>query len=493
MGIHSDPVFTISSVIVCALLHLEKRRTDGKVAERKKKAICLLSNYLIAFNSAVKISTMRYSLRNGLFWLFIYLLLGLIPMGIAIAGELPEFRTFWIEFGVALGFIGLSMFALQFLYSGRFERIAPRFGKDNIINFHREIGITAFLLIMAHPVVLIFADPEFIAYFDPTVNFMRAIALSFVTVAIIAITVSSIWRMTFKLQYEHWRLLHGFLALAIVFIGVVHAMQVSHYLEPLWKKIALGAVMAPAMFLTIHTRFVRPWRNKNKPYKVTDVREELGNCWTITIEPEGHKKMDYSPGQFAWITIGPTPFSLQQHPFSFSSGAREPVIKFTATAEGDFTSTWKDIEPGTRAWLEGPFGSFTPDRESHLFLIMGGIGVTPAMSMLRTMRDENDPRKAVLIYANTTWEEITFREELEELRRQIDLQVIHLLEEPPEEWDGETGLVHKDLLEKYLPDQPNDYMYFICGPEPMMDIAGIALHDLEIKWSRIYMERFQIV
>jgi len=436
---------------------------------------------------------MRYSLGNGLFWLTIYILLGLIPMGIAVAGEIPEFRTFWIEFGVALGFIGLSMFALQFLYSGRFERIAPRYGKDNIINYHRQIGITAFFLVMAHPVVLIFADPDFLSYFDPTVNFMRAIALSFATIAIIGITVTSIWRITFKLNYEYWRLLHGFLALAIVFIGVVHAMQVSHYLEPLWKKIALGAVMAPAMYLVIHTRFVRPWRNKKKPYIVTDVTEEIGDCWTLTIKPEGHRKMEYTAGQFAWITIGPTPFSLQQHPFTFASSARDDSIKFTAKADGDFTSTWKDMEPGTHAWLEGPFGSFTPDKESHLFLIMGGIGITPAMSMLRTMRDDKDPRKAVLIYANKKWEDITFREELEELSREIDLKVIHLLDEPSDEWEGETGQVSKEFLEKYLPDQRNDYVYFICGPSPMMDIAGISLHDLDVKWNRIYMERFQIV
>ena len=134
---------------------------------------------------------MRYSLRNGLFWLFIYILLCLVPIGIAIAGELPEFRSFWIEFGVALGFVGLSMFALQFLFSGRFKRIAPRFFKDKILNYHREIGITAFFLVLAHPVILISADPEFLAYFDPSVNFMRAIALSFVSMAIIMITATA--------------------------------------------------------------------------------------------------------------------------------------------------------------------------------------------------------------------------------------------------------------------------------------------------------------
>jgi len=436
---------------------------------------------------------MRYSLKNGILWLFIYILLALIPMLIAIAGELPEYRTFWIEFGVALGFIGLSLFALQFLFSGRFRRIAPKYGMDNIINYHREIGIVAFFLILAHPLILLIAEPEFIVYFDPRVNFFRAIALSFVTIAIILITVTSIWRITFKLQYEHWRLLHGVLGLAIVFIGVTHSIQVSHYLEPLWKKLSLGAVMAGAMYLVIHTRLVRPWLMKKYPYKVTDVNEEIGDATSLTIKPEGHEKMNFIPGQFAWLTLGDTPYTLQQHPFSFASSASDSTITFTATPEGDFTSTWKDIEPGTQAWLEGPFGSFTPVENSHLFLIMGGIGVTPAMSMLRTLRDEGDNRKATLMYANKAYDDIAFRDELEEMKNDIDLKVVHVLEEPPEDWEGEEGFVTKDILEKHLSENPNEYVYYICGPDPMMDKVSIALHDLGIKWNHIYMERFQIV
>lgn len=436
---------------------------------------------------------MRYTFKNGLFWISIYLILGLIPMGIAIAGDIPEFRTFWIEFGVALGFIGLSLFALQFLFSGRLQKIAPKFGQDNIINFHREIGITAFFLVLAHPIILILAEPEYIAYFDPRVNLMRAIALSVATVSIILITATSIWRISFKLEYEYWRLLHGLLAMAIVFIGVVHAIQVSHYLEPLWKKISLAGIMGGALYLVIHTRIVRPWKNRGKPYQVTEVKNEFGNSWSLTVKPEGRHRLNFLPGQFAWLTLGSSPFSLQQHPFSIASSARDETVTFTAKEEGDFTSGWDDVVPETRAWLEGPFGSFSPYEEMNLFLIMGGIGITPAMSMLRTMRDDNDPRKAILIYANVDWDDVTFRKELDELSKEINLQVIHVLEEPPEDWQEEEGLVNKELIEKYLPDKPHDYMYFICGPEPMMDIAGIALYDLNIKWNHIYMERFQIV
>ncbi|TXK52668.1 xylene monooxygenase [Pontibacter qinzhouensis] len=400
-----------------------------------------------------------------------------------------------MEFGVALGFLALAIFGLQSLFSGRFHWIAPTYGMDNIMHFHRKMGLVAFLFVLGHPITLILTDPGFLSYFDPRVNLMRAIALSFVTVAIIGITVTSIWRVAFKLNYEKWRLLHGFLALAIVFVGVVHSIQVGHYLDPLWKKIALAVIMGASMYLVLHTRFVRPWQNKKRPYKIVDVKPERDECYSVTLASEKGRRLTFTPGQFAWITINSSPFTLQQHPFSFASSASDTTVSFTAKSMGDFTGTWKDLKAETTAFLEGPFGSFTPEPDSHLFFVMGGIGITPCMSMLRTMRDRKDTRKATLLYANKNWEGVTFREELEEISREINLKIVHVIEDLPEdeELDGEEGRIDQDMIEKYLPPEPNTYMYFICGPGPLMDVAEVAFHNLGINWRRIYSERFEIV
>lgn len=436
---------------------------------------------------------MKYTYRRGFLWLTIYILLALVPLAIAMSGTIPEYRSFWVELGVALGFIGLAMFGLQFLFSGRFKKIAPSFGMDNIIQYHREIGIVAFLFILAHPATLLISNPGFLSYFDPRVNAMRAIALSFVTLAIIFILITSLWRTAFKLNYEKWRLVHGLLALSIVFIGTIHSIQVSHYLNPFWKKASIVTLMGASMYLMVHTRIVRPWKNRKKPYKVVDVKPERGQCWTITLEPIGHRIMRYACGQFTWITINESPFSLQQHPFTIASSVKDITISLTAKELGDFTFTWGQIKPGTKVFLEGPFGSFTPMPEKNLFLVMGGIGITPAMSMLRTMRDTNDSREAILIYGNNKWEDVTFREELEEISQKINLKVVHILSEPSDDWKGETGYVDQKLLEKHLPKKPDNFMYFICGPMPLMDVTEISLRNLGIDWRTIYTERFEIV
>lgn len=438
---------------------------------------------------------MAYSLRRGVSWLTAFILFAAAPLFIAWLGTVPEPRSFLIEFGVGLGFVGLGLLALQFICSGRIKRVAPGYGMDNLIQYHRELGIIGFLLVLGHVVILMLANPPFREFFDPRVNFLRSVFLIGATLSLLLLLATSLWRERFRLNYEWWRLVHGVLALGVVFIGLVHVFQVGHYSAPLWKKALLAVLVGGSMYLVVHTRLVRPWLSRKRPYRIRRVDEERDQSWSLTLEPDGHPGMRFRPGQFTWVTINDSPFTLQQHPFSFSSSARSREVRLTAKDLGDFTATWKDMEPGTPVFLEGPFGSFIPDPspDTGLFMIMGGIGVTPAMGILRTLHDDGDRRPVTLIYGNQTWEDITFREELDELSRSLNLQVVHLLEDPHEGWEGEEGFVTDELLEKYLPDQPNTFQYFICGPKPLMDIAEVELDRLGVDWNRVYSERFNIV
>jgi predicted ferric reductase len=436
---------------------------------------------------------MKYTYSKGFLWIGIYFILALLPLFLAVWGEMPPYRDFWMELGVGLGFVGLGMLALQCLFTGRFIQVAPGYGMDNILQYHRDAGIIAFVFVLAHPVIILISNPEFLYYFDPTINAPRALGLIVATIALVLILTSSLWRKRLGLNYENWRILHGSLSFIIVIIGAGHAFQVAHYLDPVWKQAAIIILSGAFAYLVLHTRIVRPWLNRKKPYRIKEVRTEPCECYTLVLEPVGNHRINFISGQFIWITIGNTPFSLQQHPFSIASSARDKNISLTAKVLGDFTSGWKDIKPGTRAFIEGPFGSFTPKPDKNIFMIMGGIGMTPAMSMLRTMKDDGDRRQVILIYGNNTLEEILYREELEVLSRELNLRVIHLIAEPPEEWEGESGFVTQELLQKYMPENPADFAWFICGPKPIMDISEISLRNLGIDWRQIYSERFEII
>jgi ferredoxin-NADP reductase len=113
--------------------------------------------------------------------------------------------------------------------------------------------------------------------------------------------------------------------------------------------------------------------------------------------------------------------------------------------------------------------------------------------MLRTFADRGDPRDLHLIYCNVSLGEVIFLDALEDLEERLSLTLVHVLEEPPEEWAGETGLLDRDILERNLPPNRAAYEYMICGPAPMMDIAEGSLLELGVPQRHILSERFNIV
>src|SRR4030095_217678 len=118
----------------------------------------------------------------------------------------------------------------------------------------------------------------------------------------------------------------------------VHVLQVEWYVAERWQRFVWISLTGAALLLLGHVRVIKPLMMKRRPYRIVDVRREGMHTWTVALEPQGHPGMSFKPGQFAWLTIGPTPFSVQQHPFSISSSAKQRGhLEFTIGELGDFT------------------------------------------------------------------------------------------------------------------------------------------------------------
>ncbi|MFB2876784.1 ferric reductase-like transmembrane domain-containing protein [Floridanema aerugineum] len=440
---------------------------------------------------------MRSPVAVAAFWIGLYLLLTILPLLVMLLHLVPEGRSFWIEFSVALGFIGLAMMALQFALTARINRIEASYGVDIILQFHRYISLVAFAFIIIHPLILFVVAPET----QQLLNFFqapwRARFAVIATLALILLVVTSIWRKRLNIPYEPWRTAHGIFAVCAVGFGLAHAIGVGFYLGLFWKSVLWSAIALFALWLLIYVRVVKPWLMTRKPYLVEEVIPQKGDVWTLAVRPIGHEGMRFQPGQFAWITVDISPFRMREHPFSMSSnGDRPERWEFSIKALGDFTNTIKDIKPGTKAFIDGPYGVFTIDRywdSAGFVMIAGGIGITPMMSMLVTAAERKDDRPFLLIYANKTWEDITFREELDALKEKLDLKIVHVLRKPSEDWTGETGYVDKELLQRYIPLHRGTRQYFICAASKMMDQVEIALGELDVPVTNIHIEHFNLV
>jgi predicted ferric reductase len=233
-----------------------------------------------------------------------------------------------------------------------------------------------------------------------------------------------------------------------------------------------------------------------RPYRIFEVRKERGDTSTLVMQPDGHPGFRFGPGQFAWLTVWGTPFKITAHPFSFSSSAAvtDGSVEMTIRNLGDFTSKINKVLVGKRVYLDGPYGAFTIGHPADMHvLIAGGIGITPMMSMIRTLADRRDTRPVILLYGNEDWESITFREELEELKARLDLTVIHVLTNPSDDWTGERGFITAEVFKRHLPQPYAGHQYFICGPNVMMDAIEKALGELHVPLSKYHSERYSFV
>jgi predicted ferric reductase len=75
----------------------------------------------------------------------------------------------------------------------------------------------------------------------------------------------------------------------------------------------------------------------------------------------------------------------------------------------------------------------------------------------------------------------------------MTLHVVHVVQDPPEGWSGETGRIDDDLLRRRLPERFQRCQYFICGPPAMLDALEDALTRVGVPAERIHTERYSFV
>jgi ring-1,2-phenylacetyl-CoA epoxidase subunit PaaE len=169
---------------------------------------------------------------------------------------------------------------------------------------------------------------------------------------------------------------------------------------------------------------------------------------------------------------------------------------------GGVFSNWvgDHLKPGDTIDVMPPHGSFTTEFNAtasrHLIGIAGGSGITPVMSLVRTLLQSEPNSQFTLFYGNRDSGSIIFLEELARLKdRYLDrFELYHFLAEE----EGEIGLFNgmldrercDEAIENLIGSPERVYGWFICGPGPMMDAAEAALVDRGVGRDRIHIERF---
>jgi 3-phenylpropionate/trans-cinnamate dioxygenase ferredoxin reductase subunit len=407
------------------------------------------------------------------------------------------------QLSVGMGLLATSLLVCAVVLPSRVRSLTRTLGIDGVLGIHRFVGLAVTLLVGLHIILVLAAKPGNVALFDILHAPNRARAAVGATVALAALVALTVLRRRLRQRYEVWRWAHLALAGSVLVLSALHIWWLNHLVRDTAMR-ALFTVLAVTALGVLGYRWLwLPIFGPRREYVVRELRTETSTVSTLVLEPRrdrhqrGYRTLAFAPGQFAWIRLNPS-IGAQEHPFTIASSAHLGLwTEFTIRHSGDFTNELRQLRPGSPVWVDGPHGAFTLDlrRCTGLVMIAGGVGITPMMSMLRTLAHRRDRRPHRLVVVARTLDELLFRAELSELQQRLDLTVVELLRSPPPSWTGASGAVDEDLLTALLPGafRRNQLDYDRCGPPAMVTDVLTVLDGLDVPQPRIHTEQFDLV
>ncbi len=427
----------------------------------------------------------------------LYLLAVLMPLMLAVFAGIEPLDTA-TELAAATGLTAAAMLVLQFLTSGRLKIISRQVGLDVAMSFHRAAAMAVLLLIAVHVIAHGFMDgawrPSHVLARVTHLLVAPSARSGVVAAALLAVLVLVARRFRGRgLRYEAWRLGHGIGAVAAVGLTAHHAWQLGMYVrEPAVASTVLALTVSAATVLAL-VYVVRPISTRRAGFSVERVTRLSADIVELVLKASAPGSFHFKAGQFAWLTFG-WRHTVTDNPFSIASAPHElPALRFLIREVGDTTCSVARLRAGIPVAVDGPHGNFVEEgREAGaLVFVAGGIGVAPVLGILRSLHARTDRRPIRLLVAGRSLKDLVALEEIAEMQRRLDLQVIVLVESPPVQGVVEHGRPSEAHLARLLAGiDPKGAAAFVCGPPAMMDLISAALLKQGLRADQIIMERF---
>jgi ferredoxin-NADP reductase len=232
------------------------------------------------------------------------------------------------------------------------------------------------------------------------------------------------------------------------------------------------------------------WSSRELRGRIEEVVPETDDAATLRIRPGWGWSFDHEAGQYIGIGVEMggryhwRSYSLSSVPLR---GKGTITITVRAMPEGFLSDHLvRGLEPGTIVRLAAPAGEFTlpnPPPAKTLFLVAGS-GITPVMSMLRTLDRRDTMPDALVVYSSPTEDRMIFRDELRALHdKHPTLRVV-------ERFTDRQGMFELSELETTCPDW-RERGTWACGPSPMLDACEEFWEEAGLE-KQLHLERFSL-
>lgn len=387
------------------------------------------------------------------------------------------------------------------------------------IAFRRALGLYGFFYAIAHLVIYL--------YFDRALNLSSAVheiwmrrflqVGSVAVLLMVPLAVTSTNGMIRRIGPKRWKQLHR-LTYLVVILGVLHYYMLvkSDVRQPLAFAGVLTVLLGGRFgrrYFEQPTKLVKA-AHQSASQKTTDtvVRQQWKGTLRIAeliqethdvrtfrlVNPDGGElPFEYMAGQFINVQLMIDGKRVNRSYTLASSPTNREHCELTTKREslGLASRFMHDtLKVGDELSMSGPAGKFvfTDRTAGGALLIAGGVGITPVMSILRTLIREQWTQPIFFLFAAKTERDLIFRQELEQLSRDFPhLQVLITLtrETTNGNWSGLRGRIDAELLSKHIPTV-HQLPVFLCGPNEMMDFVRGQLVSLNVPTHQIHTEAF---
>lgn len=391
--------------------------------------------------------------------------------------------------GQLTGLVGAYLMMLMVLFMARLPFLERAMGQDRLVRWHRRIGGWPILLIAAHAVLVTvgYAAQDRTGAMGQLATLLKSypdvLAATVGFGLLVMVGVTSYRRARRRVRYETWWTAHlyTYLALCMAFPHQLADGQsfVGHPFTVVWWSVMWAATAGAVVVYRIG---VPVWRSVYHRLRVVDVTEEGPGVYSIVCAGRHIERLAVSGGQFfSWhfMRLG---LWWQAHPYSLSALPSPPYLRVTVKDLGDHSRSLRDLRPGTRVGIEGPYGAFTPHVRSHdkVLLVAAGVGVTPVRALLEDLPFGVD---VVVIVRASQRAELIFRDEIASLVAQHRGRLHELV--------GDRSRVALDaqMFRLLVPDLHRRDAY-VCGPQGFSDAVVAALRQAGSALERIHHEDF---
>ena len=246
--------------------------------------------------------------------------------------------------------------------------------------------------------------------------------------------------------------------------------------------------------------------NRYQTLKIKEIVRETPDTITIHLKQPLFRKIPYQAGQFLTLIIKDENGKKYRRAYSLCSAPHlDSTLAVTVKrVEGGIVSNLlnETLKENEKLEIMEPMGTFVlkthPDNNRHIVLFGGGSGITPLMSMLKVALSYEQNSIVSLIYTCRNEESIIFRNQLDKLKeKHADrFNLMYVLTQPKTDLSKKEnyteGRVSKDFIKTTLEKLPNlrDKIFYLCGPEGMMQTIEETLAELNVSKDIIHKENF---